>query len=328
MWEEISGHQQNKEFLHKLLAGDKKTSPLLFHGPEGVGKKLLAKAFAKELMCLSQASPCRGCPSCRALAANAHPDFLLVEQEAPGKDIVIEQMKEVARQAAFAPHLSAYRVCVIDAADYMNPTAANSLLKLLEEPPANWLFILVAASEARLLATIRSRVISLRFDVLPNRAVADKLRLGGATAAEAEALASLADGSLANALALQAAQTIDVRDRMLEFMENLPAARSLQLVAAYPWPEKTAAGDGQIMLKMLLYLLRDGLFCSEKLSRHVYNTDVVQRVEKCFVRWSTKKIKIMIRLVQDSLKGLAANAPGKVVWEALVVNMNKTLKEE
>ena len=172
MWDDILGHEQNKEFLARLLQPGNRPHALLFYGPEGIGKKQLALRFAKTFLCQKpDEHPCGRCESCRLINlaehSFAHPDFILVEQEAPGKDLKIEQIKEMSRQTAFAPALSSHKVCVIDAADRMTVEAANSLLKLLEEPPPNWMFILVASRLERLLPTILSRVIQLRFDQIP-----------------------------------------------------------------------------------------------------------------------------------------------------------------
>ena len=134
MWDDILGHEQNKEFLARLLQPGNRPHALLFYGPEGIGKKQLALRFAKTFLCQKpDEHPCGRCESCRLINlaehSFAHPDFILVEQEAPGKDLKIEQIKEMSRQAAFAPALSSHKVCVIDAADRMTVEAANSLFK-------------------------------------------------------------------------------------------------------------------------------------------------------------------------------------------------------
>ena len=169
MWDEVLGHQQNKEFLQKLLLPGSRPHALLFYGMGGIGKKMLALHFARTFLCTGQgALPCGLCESCRLFdIANdsfAHPDFYLLTAEEAGKDIKIEQVKEMAKQAAFAPVLSAHKVCIIDDAGQMTAEAANSLLKLLEEPPPGWLFILITQQAERLLPTVLSRVVRLRFE--------------------------------------------------------------------------------------------------------------------------------------------------------------------
>ena len=110
MWDDILGHEQNKEFLARLLQPGNRPHALLFYGPEGIGKKQLALRFAKTFLCQKpDEHPCGRCESCRLINlaehSFAHPDFILVEQEAPGKDLKIEQIKEMSGQAAFAPAL-------------------------------------------------------------------------------------------------------------------------------------------------------------------------------------------------------------------------------
>lgn len=105
----------------------------------------------------------------------------------------------------------------------MTVEAANSLLKLLEEPPPNWMFILVASRLERLLPTILSRVIQLRFDQIPLALTQEALnRLG---LERPELLARLAGGSLGAAVNLAAADAVSYRDQALEFLEALPLAQ-------------------------------------------------------------------------------------------------------
>lgn len=328
MWENIRGHEQNKDFLQQLLLSGKRTSSLLFLGPHGIGKKMLARSFAKDFLCLSAKSPCPGCASCHAFAANGHPDFLVVEQAAPGKEIVIDQIKEIARQAAFAPNLSRHKVCIIDAADYMNLTAANSLLKLLEEPPHYWLFILIANTADKLLPTIRSRVIQLRFDALPAKIIEDLLQKEGALPGEAATLAHLADGSVAAGLAMLSGKTMEYRNNALSVLEQLPTRQPWQLTTQYAWPEKAAGEDGLVLLEMMLFILRDGLLSKQQMAGYAYNIDILPRIEKCFADWSSAKIKNIMKIVQESYMAIAANASGKIVWEAALVKMNIVLKED
>ena len=110
----------------------------------------------------------------------AHPDFYLLTAEEAGKDIKIEQVKEMAKQGGIcAGAFPEHKVCIIDDAGQMTAEAANSLLKLLEEPPPGWLFILITQQAERLLPTVLSRVVRLRFDAPDNSAVQQILKTKG-----------------------------------------------------------------------------------------------------------------------------------------------------
>ena len=166
MWDTIIGHEAEKVFLRNMLTGQRKTPSLLFYGPEGIGKRKMARAFAQSFLCLENPLvPCT-CRSCQAMENDSHPDFIEVEPGGKSRTIGVDAIHELIAKAAFGPVLSPYKVCLIDKAHTLREEAQNSLLKLLEEPPEYWLFLLVADQVEQLLPTIRSRVIGLRFDPL------------------------------------------------------------------------------------------------------------------------------------------------------------------
>jgi DNA polymerase-3 subunit delta' len=150
---------------------------LLLAGPSGIGKRELAEAIAARLLCEraeGAALACGECDSCRWFAAGNHPDFRRVipeadveeaeAEEAPAKaekkkstQILVGQVRALADFVYVGAHRARGRVIVVQPAEAMNPAAANSLLKILEEPPATVYFILVSDAYRRLLPTIRSR---------------------------------------------------------------------------------------------------------------------------------------------------------------------------
>jgi DNA polymerase III subunit delta' len=160
---------------------------LLIHGPQGIGKLALAERFAQSLLCESArtgGAPCGKCDGCRWIEAGSHPDFRRVEPEAlarssgggedpeepvaapvraakPSNEIKVDQIRGLDSFLNLKSHRGGRRVALIHPAEAMNPNAANALLKGLEEPPGAALFILVSHRPARLLATIRSRCISV-----------------------------------------------------------------------------------------------------------------------------------------------------------------------
>lgn len=209
MWDTILGHEANKIFLGNMLQGERKTPALLFYGPDGIGKKKLAYEFARSFLCLDDPThdDCK-CRSCRAFCGESHPDFIYVEGQGARHDILIEQIKEVEKKAVFSPVLSPYKVCLIDGADRMREEASNSLLKLLEEPPTYWLFILVASEISRILPTIRSRLMAIRFEPL-HREKAVRV-MEELSVPQGETLARLSDGSPGKALHLAEAEAADV----------------------------------------------------------------------------------------------------------------------
>lgn len=145
---------------------------LLLHGQTGLGKSRFARAFAQALLCERGGDgACGECRPCRQFAADTSPDCFLLEPPEKKKTIIVDQVRELIDSLALTSHGAGPRVAIIDPADALNTSAANSLLKTLEEPPGASVLILVSARPARLPATVRSRCRQVKF-VPPPEAVA------------------------------------------------------------------------------------------------------------------------------------------------------------
>lgn len=210
----------------------------LFFGPEGVGKERTAIALAARLLCLNppneSVEACGACPSCRAMSAGHHPDFLLLHRglrkqhpdrsvrTSKGLFLVVDLVRHfLIEPAGKLPTLGARRVFVIRDAERMNEEAQNALLKTLEEPPGNACLVLVTRSAERLLPTIRSRCAAIQFGYLPEAFVAQELsRRAGLTREGARRLAELSEGQLGSALQWNAAGLLNALPRVAELVRQ------------------------------------------------------------------------------------------------------------
>lgn len=171
---------------------------LLLTGGVGLGKSHFAHLLAASLLCTDaqeNGMPCGACKACRLVQADTHPDFTLITPEEPGKAIKIDLIRAFTQRGSLTSQSGGYKVIIIEPADALNPAAANSLLKTLEEPVDRTLMILVTANAGRLPATIRSRCQQYHFTP-PSTAIAtDWLnnRLEGG--ADMALLLSLASGA-------------------------------------------------------------------------------------------------------------------------------------
>ncbi len=155
---------------------------LLIHGPKGVGKLELARAFAQLILCETAGAnvACGKCDGCRWFLAGQHPDFRQIEPEilappqeydedtpAPSKttkpshEIKVDQVRVLADFLNIGSHRGKRRIALFHPAESMNPNAANSLLKSLEDPASGACFLMISHNAKSLLPTIRSRCISL-----------------------------------------------------------------------------------------------------------------------------------------------------------------------
>jgi DNA polymerase-3 subunit delta' len=191
----------------------------LLSGPRGVGKASFAKAAATRILA-DAAGPRADLPGlqtppdhpiARLIQAGSHPDFRWVERlenpKKPGvffRNITVEQVRALGDLLDMTPALSDWRAVVIDSADDMERPAANALLKMLEEPPSNCVFLLVAHSAGRLLPTIRSRCRRLEFGKLDDDAMTSILgeTMPETSVGERKRIIGLADGSAGRAMAV------------------------------------------------------------------------------------------------------------------------------
>ncbi len=211
----LYGHSTLRKRLARSAAAGRLPSSLLLHGPAGVGKQRLALWLAQLLLCSGEERPCGQCQHCRYMGELQHPDLhwffprprlkdsdpdpddvrddyreALVERvaagglyEAPSGDegIFIAAVRSLTRDALMAPALASRKVFVIGDAERMvsqegADQAANALLKLLEEPPRDTVFILTSSEPSALLPTIRSRVAAVRVLRLTEKDVSDFLQ--------------------------------------------------------------------------------------------------------------------------------------------------------
>jgi DNA polymerase-3 subunit delta' len=149
---------------------------------------------------------CGGCDTCRRIEAGNHPDVLTFGPSGPGGQIVAEDAKTIVALARTRPHEAAARVIVIDDAHALNPTAANGLLKTLEEPLARNHMVLCTSAPDRLLPTIRSRAQRIRFRPLTAAALATLADRHGIPPARREVAIATADGSAARLFETAAAE--------------------------------------------------------------------------------------------------------------------------
>ena len=171
MWKTI-GHEEAVKHLSQSLNEGRVSHAYLVTGPHQVGKRTLALDFAKALNCTAIESPCGSCAQCSRVDKSLHPDVRIIGlSSSEGRDrslISIEQIREVQHEAYLKPYEGVWRVFIFDGAGKLSEEAANSLLKLLEEPPDQVVIFLLAEDYLSLLPTIVSRcqLIKLR-PVLP-----------------------------------------------------------------------------------------------------------------------------------------------------------------
>ena len=154
----LAGNERIKESLNSVFASGRFPHAIIIEGEMGTGKKTLAAHIAKTAVCESFSS-CGECRSCHLADAGTHPDIEFIEPEAGKKSINYEQVENLKITAHYSAHTAERRVFIIDQADTLNPKCQNALLKVLEEPPSDVIFIFLVSANEKLLETIVSRCV-------------------------------------------------------------------------------------------------------------------------------------------------------------------------
>jgi len=205
-------HADDWQRLRARRAQNRLPHALLLCGPAGLGKRAFADAFAATLLCEragehTDGLACGRCRACALLKAGSHPDAVRVALElrddgTPRTEITVDQIRALGERLALTPQFGGMQIALIDPADAMNASAANALLKTLEEPTPSTVIILVADRPARLPATIRSRCQRIDFRLPPRAQALVWLSGQGADAKTAAAALDIAAGNPGVALEL------------------------------------------------------------------------------------------------------------------------------
>ncbi len=175
-FEDFYGQDQIITHLKNAIQYNKISHAYTVSGEDGMGKKMLAKAFAMTLQCeRGQAEPCMECRSCRQAMSFNHPDIRWVTHEKSGVITVDEIRAQVNGDIGIKPYSSPYKIYIIDEAQKMNAAAQNALLKTIEEPPAYGVIMLLTANSSMLLPTIQSRCVELSMKPLDNSTIKEYL---------------------------------------------------------------------------------------------------------------------------------------------------------
>jgi len=210
--------------LKQAVAGGRIPNAWLFAGPEGVGKMRTAKALALVLNCENRHPPsamaCGTCSSCRTLNSGNHPDLIVIEPEK--QEIRVAQIRSVCVQLEKKAFGARKRMIVLDQAERLTPGAANAALKILEEPPDDTHFVLIAEEVENVLPTIRSRCQQLHFHPLPPRTIETLLQQAhGIDAETSRRIAAVSSGSMKQALLLAEPQWFLWREWLLDILEQI-----------------------------------------------------------------------------------------------------------
>ena len=228
MFDNIVGNDKIKEVLKKSVDLKKVSHSYLFIGTEGIGKKLIAKEFAKMIMCIDENKCCNKCKSCIEFDTGNNPDYIFIEPD--GNNIKIEQIRQMQTKVIEKPIISNKKVYIIDNVELMTIEAQNCLLKTLEEPPEYVTIILICKNENSILNTIKSRCTIIHFDKLKNQDIKKYLEKNYNITNIKDNLLDIFQGSIGKAITLKdKVQDYEKIEYMLRNINNKDIIETLQL---------------------------------------------------------------------------------------------------
>jgi len=272
---EVVGQEHVKDVLTSAVQQGRTSHAYLFSGPRGVGKTTMARLLAMAVNCEAEPElrPCGECESCRLVQSGSHPDVMELDAASHNS---VEDVRDLRERVGLASLRGGKRVWILDEAHMLTKSAANALLKTLEEPPPGLVFILATTEPERLPPTILSRCQHFRFRRLTDEQIAGKLtRLSSDAGVEydkeaIDLVARAADGGMRDAESLLERLLVSGQKVTLARAEEtlgLPPKEQLQALA------RSLAGDdlGQLM-EEAARLYRDGFAprtVAEQLARHL-----------------------------------------------------------
>lgn len=314
--QQVKGQVNAMRFLEASLKSGRVGHSYIFSGPAGVGKKSAAIRFAAGIMCQQpqEGRSCETCSSCRKLAKGSYPYLQLIS---PEKDkIKIDQIRAINDFLKYKVEESVYRFIIIDEADSMTPEAANSLLKILEEPPAKTTFILLVDNIGKVFPTIISRCQVVNFTHLSRDTLLEILLDKGFNEEAILGVLPIAQGSVGRALDLIEDEDLkETRGKIISFVTSLPVPSSRALEFA----KECSESDIVLCLNIILSCYRDLLILDSGEDSLIVNRELSGLFRSGLRRES---IFNSIEYTMEAQQAAGQNANKQLVLENLFLELN------
>ena len=187
-FETLLGNDQLKKNLSESLAKGHISHFYLISGPKGSGKHTLAKLLAEAILCEGSRKGCGSCVHCRKMRSGSHPDFITVE-DPEHKNVAVKIVRQIRDDMFVRPNEASYKIYLFP--QELGIEGQNALLKILEEPPAYGVFLLLTDNPDKLLPTVRSRCTELKLQALEEKTIRNQLRLDFPKASEEDIAAAI-----------------------------------------------------------------------------------------------------------------------------------------
>jgi len=325
----LLGHEWAVDMLHQHVARGEVRHAYLFCGPPGLGRRTLALRLAQALNCttpIAAGVPCGTCRDCRQIESMQHPDLTVIQAlDDDGKPkengtLKVDYVRAVQHSLSLRPYQAKYRVALFLRFQEANDSAANALLKTLEEAPAHAILLLTADTPEQLLPTIVSRCEILRLRALPISAIEADLLKRGVDEERARVLAHISGGRPGYARKL--VDDVTLLEKREERLNDLQTLLSASRVEKFSYADKLAK-DKETMRQVILIWLsywRDVMLRVAQTDTPLTNIDCNMEIEFLASRLDLYAARHVVSELESALKKMDRNVNSRLLAEVLLLD--------
>lgn len=304
----------------------------IIEGARGVGKKTLARAFVRALLCQGPirrsghdghllTDSCGQCDACTLFDHQNHPDVHYLRPSEDKKGITVSQIRdELVTDMQIRPYLDSYKIYVVEQADTMNQQAQNALLKTIEEPPAYGIILLLAESSSAFLPTILSRCVRISLSPLPSSLVEKALLSFGMDQEKAAIYAAYSQGCIGQALSLSGDETFaSLRRELFDFLGNVPSLPMTKVLNGGKLLDEYKSSLDTVFSLMTMWF-RDVAVYKETGDRTLlFCPDYEDPIAACAAYYGFDRIADITEAVRDTYRKLMSNVNASLAADCLMI---------
>jgi DNA polymerase-3 subunit delta' len=321
-FKEVYGHNDVIEFFQNVIENNNLSHSYIFDGLKGIGKKHFAINLSKTIFCKNNTvDACEVCDQCKKISHGNHLDFLVIEPE--GSSIKNEQIKDFQEFLSYKPNESEKKIVIINDSNLMTVSAQNTILKILEEPPAYALIIFISQNSNKLLETIQSRCQIIRFHPLKKTIIEEYLiKEQGLDQESAEFIANFSNGNFSKAFkAAEDQEFLEIRNQIIDYTNTLLLNKKIKSIQGIEILQKNKKNI-ELIFDIMIGWIRDILIIQRTNDYDiVMNRDKIGSIKKQAYRLVDRDLVKIIQLIEETIKNIEMNVNFKLAIDHLVLEI-------